>query len=74
MTDNVVDLNVVTSLPIDPARILRKASEAGLTEVVIVGYDKDGDFWFSSSGSDGGDVLWLFELAKMKLLRIAEEP
>lgn len=66
----VVELGVVTSLPMPSEKLLRKALEGGVTNVVIIGYDPEGEFWFASSDADGGDVLWLLELAKRKLLDI----
>lgn len=68
----VVDLSVVTRLPIPPEKILKKALEKDLTSCVVIGYDADGGFWFASSDADGGGVLWLLELAKQKLFESAE--
>ena len=44
--------------------------EADLEEVVIIGFDKCGEFYFSSNKADGGCILWLMEVAKKKLLEI----
>jgi hypothetical protein len=41
-----------------------------LKHFVIVGYDKDDEFFFSSTMADGGDVMWMLELAKVKLFKI----
>lgn len=73
MTDNVVPLNCITRLNLPPDRVLEAALEEGLEEAVVIGYDKDGDFYFSSSVADGGSVLWLIELAKYKLMRIVHD-
>jgi hypothetical protein len=70
--DNVVDLDVITSLPMPSEKLLTKALENGVTNVVILGYDPDGDFYFASSDADGGDVLWLLDIAKKRLLETAE--
>lgn len=70
---NVVPLNCITTLPLDPNRVIRRALESGLTEVVIVGYTKDGNEYFAASIGDGGDVIWHLERAKLKLLRMADE-
>lgn len=67
---NVVELPIVTRLDLDPQRVLAGAMEAGMTEVVIIGYDKDGDEVFRSSLADGADALWHLERAKLKLLRV----
>lgn len=70
---NVVDLPVITTLPLDPNRVLQKALESGITEVVVLGFTKDGQEYFASSVSDGGAVVWHLERAKMKLLRLVDE-
>lgn len=69
---NVVELDLITKLDIPVERILRRASEAGLTEVVVIGFDADGGEYFASSVSDGGGVLWHLERAKLKLLRTVD--
>lgn len=69
---NVVELPIVTRLDLDPQRVLAGALEDGMTEVVIIGYDKDGDEVFRSSLADGADALWHLERAKLKLLRVGE--
>lgn len=68
---DVVDLGVVTTLPLDPDRILQKAV-GQLDRVVLIGIDKDGGEYFASSDPDGGTVLWDIERAKLKLLRLAD--
>lgn len=70
MSAEILDFNGVTSLDIDPDRVLTKAV-GKMQGVVVLGYDQDGDFYFASSFSDGGDVVWLFEVAKKKLLEAA---
>ena len=67
--DNVVDFPGVTRLDVDPEKILNGAANQ-LETCVIIGYDKDGEFWFSSSVADGGDVLWLLKLAEQALLSV----
>jgi len=71
MTDNVVTLPVVTKLDMPPERVLDMAKAKGLTGAVVIGRDQAGDLYFASSIADGGDVLWLMELAKIELLRSA---
>lgn len=69
---NVIEPSFITKLDIPTERILRKAQEAGLGTVVIVGWDADSEFYFASSVADGGDTLWLLEMAKKKLLEAGE--
>ena len=65
---NVVELGCQTTLDIPPERILRKAIEADLETVLLVGRTKDGGLYFAGSSADGGDALWLMELAKHELM------
>ncbi len=72
MTDNVVNFTGVTSLDIDPTRVLKTASDQEFDSIIIVGYTKDGEEYFASSISDGADVLWHLERAKLRLLRMID--
>jgi hypothetical protein len=72
MTADVVTFPGITTLDLPPERIIQKASEAGLMDVVILGYDKDGEEYFASSVADGAEVLWLLERLKLQLLRLAD--
>lgn len=65
----VISLPVITTLDTPPERVL-DAAPKDLEQVVIVGTRKDGSLYFASSKSDGGSVLWLFEVAKKELLEI----
>lgn len=69
---NVVVLPVITRLDLPPERVLNAALARGLSEVVIVGVDKDGEEYFAASKSDGGDALWHLQRAAHKLLKIAD--
>lgn len=68
--DNVVEWQGITTLDIPPTRILAKAAGAKLKECVVVGFDGDGELYFASSVADGGSVLWMFEIAKKRLLEV----
>jgi hypothetical protein len=67
--DNLVYLDTETSLPIPVNRVLDGAHQANMTEVVVIGWDENGDLYMSTSESDGGNVLWLLEVAKNRLLK-----
>lgn len=64
----VVQLPVVTTLDLDPDIVLENLI-GKLESFVLCGYDKDGEEFFSSTKSDGGDCLWLLERCKLSLLR-----
>ena len=68
----LVILPLVTRLPIPADRVLPSALTENMTEVVLIGYDKDGKFYFAASEPDGPSVLWLLEQAKRSLLNAGE--
>ena len=70
---NVVRLNVVTTLDLQPDDVLGKAVGQYPGGVFVAGYDADGNVQFSSSLVDGGEILWLMEVAKARLMKIAGE-
>lgn len=70
---NVVEFGGVTRLDIPADRILAAAQDTALTDVLVIGYRDDGSFYFASSVADGGDALWLLELAKRRLFQAAGE-
>lgn len=71
--DNVILFNGITKLDLPADRILDAASKRGLANVVVIGYDENGEEYFASSFADGGTVIWLMERCKLKLLQIADE-
>lgn len=70
--NNVVEIGGITKLDIPAEKILRKALEAGLEGVVIVGYSSDGDEYFASSYADGGQCAWLLQRGIYKLNRMCD--
>ena len=68
-TDNVVSIG--GDLPAD--QVLRRAIEAGLDQVVVIGWGKDphGDgrrFWVSSSMMHDPDVLYAIQHANLAVI------
>lgn len=66
---NVVHFTGVTSLDTTAENVLTGALEADLSEAIVIGRTKDGLHFFASTSADGGDVLWLIEQAKVRLLQ-----
>lgn len=56
----------------NPDAVLHGALEEGLSDVIIIGWDKDGNRFYSSSLCDGFQALWLLELTKKKLLEVGD--
>lgn len=67
----IVEFTGVTQLDIDPEKVLNRALNK-LEGVIVIGYEKDGEEYFASSYSDGGDILWLLERAKLKLMSVCD--
>ena len=61
-----------TRLDLDPDMLLT-AAVGRLKDVVIVGYEANGDFYFASSKADGPEVLWRLKQAEQRLLAIERE-
>lgn len=61
-------LPVITTLDIDVERVLNGALEARLDIAIVIGRTADGAFYFASTKSDGGAVLWELETARLKLM------
>ena len=69
---DIIPFNGITSLDLDPDVVLEH-TKGKLEGFLIAGYDKDGNEYFASTYADGGDVLWLLERMKFRLLRVVEE-
>lgn len=69
---DVVRFPGITKLDLDPDDVLTKAL-GQMEQVVICGFDKDGNQYFASSVSDGGTSLWHLERAKWALMKITDE-
>lgn len=70
MTAKILPFTGITRLDLQPDQILEQAI-GQLDGVVIIGFDKNGEFYGASSYADGGDALWLLELCKLKLFACA---
>jgi hypothetical protein len=69
---NVILFNGITKLDLDPDIVL-ESSKGKLEGVILIGYDKEGEEYFVSTYADGGDVLWLLERMKLRLLNVGVE-
>jgi len=72
LVEKVSILPVITRLDLPAERVLNGAIQANLERCVIVGFDSKGELYFASTKADGGEVLWLFELAKKALMEMTE--
>lgn len=68
----VVPGHFITTQKSSPDSAIEGAAEYGLESVVIIGFDKDGDFYFASSEADSGQVLYFLERARWELMKIED--
>jgi hypothetical protein len=68
----VILLDCETRLDLNPDRILKEAI-GKLQGVVILGYDKEGNEFFSATYADGETPLWLLERCKKSLLEMDDK-
>lgn len=59
MNDNVIRFPGASTVDIPAESILKDAIEAGLTDVVVMGWTKDGDEYFAGTTSDARTVQFL---------------
>ena len=70
--DNVVTLDVSTTLPVPPKRVLSAALDADLSSVLVVGFEQSGNLYFAMSQGDAAELLLALRLAERQLL-VSEE-
>jgi hypothetical protein len=70
--NNVILFNGITRLDLNPDLVLEN-TKGKLQGFVIAGYDIDGQEYFASTYADGGEVLWILERMKLKLLEQVEK-
>jgi hypothetical protein len=73
MSDNIVELGCITRLDLPPEKILRRAIDADLESVVIVGYDRDGREYFASSIADGAQIIYHLQRGIWSLNKITDQ-
>lgn len=69
MSAEVINFTGVTTLCIDPQRILEAALKDGMTQVVICGFDTDGNDYFATSEPDAAVAGFHLDRAKWNLMR-----
>ena len=68
MSDNVINLPVITTLDLPAERVLQEALNADLDGVVVIGYAKDGTEYMASSIAGGPEVNWLLDRCKARMV------
>ena len=71
--DNILKFRGITTLDIEPDKILNGALDENLESAVVLGYGKDGGLYFATSIGDEAHVLLLLEKSKRVLLETDED-
>lgn len=66
-------IQLVPSGTLPAEQVLADAQAQGITDAVVLGWNKDGSMYFKSSYADGPNVLWLLEQARDALLMEGRE-
>lgn len=69
--DNVITLDMPTTLDIPADRVLT-AAVGKMQSVMVIGYDLEDEEYFASSTADRALLIWWLERAKHKLLVMAD--
>lgn len=73
MSAQIINFPGITRLDLPVTTVISQLELANLESIVVLGYDISGNEYFASSEADGGNVLWLLERAKKKLLEVPEQ-
>ena len=73
MTAEIKPFTGLTSLDIPADRVLQAAIAHGMSEVVVCGFDADGQSYFASSIADAASVLYHFDRARWRLMKTMDE-
>lgn len=69
----VVPFTGITKLDLAPDRVIDGLAGIEFEGLVVLGYRADGTEYFASTYADGGDVVWLLERCKMRLLTVVSD-
>lgn len=68
MKDNVHELLAKDKMTVDEAFAVAQREQ--FNDVIVIGYDKDGDFLVTSSHVSNKDALYLLKLAELHIMGI----
>ena len=73
MTAEIKPFTGVTSMDIPTDRVLQAAITHGMSEVVVCGFDAEGQAYFASSIADAAPVLYHLDRARWRLMKAMDE-
>ncbi len=69
MSAEVMPFTGISTLKVDPQRVIAWALDHGLTQVVICGFDAEGNDYFATSEPDAAVAGFHLDRAKWNLMR-----
>lgn len=66
-----IELDAHNKMTVD--EVLQLCRRAGLKEVLVIGFDENGDFFTQSSKMQKKDALWALEWAKLHTLGLRND-
>jgi hypothetical protein len=70
MSDNIIPLSGLTTKLDIPADAVLGGATGKLADAVLIGWDKEGEFYVASSLASGAETLLLLEKAKQRLMEM----
>lgn len=61
---DVVEIGCVTSLDRPPEKVLQKAIDEKVEDLIVLGWAPDGEFYVDCTSANGAEFLWKLELAR----------
>jgi len=68
---DILDFTGITKADLDPDMILESA-KGQVLDVVVLGYDQNGEEYFASAKADPREILWLLKRYEKYLLELPE--
>ena len=72
MSTNITPISGETKLDIEADKVIVGSLEAGLTDVLVLGYRPDDSLYIAMSQADAAHAVWLLEKAKQAILESTE--
>lgn len=72
MTAKILQFDGLTTNRLEPDAVLESAKDK-LEDVILLGWDKDGELYMAANFSDAAKLIYLMERAKHAFFHLADE-
>lgn len=73
MNDNIIRFPGNTLCDLDVNQVLDGAKDSDIDELIIIGRQKNGEYYFASTTSDACQMLWMCKKLEQELLGFDNE-